>query len=481
MQVAQAAMPTGTTARGRGRIARAAAARLLDVARARLAELSPDRTAPNICRSWLSCGQPGLTGVNDMKIAIVHEWLTTYAGSEKVLEAMLEEFPEADVFTLINFLPKEHGAIILPRVVRTSFMQKIPFIRKTYRRLLALMPYAVEQYDLSDYDVVVSNSHAVAKGVITGPDQLHICYCYTPMRYAWDLQNQYLKESGLFTGLSGIIARIMLHRIRIWDMRTAPGVDHFIGCSGYIARRIRKIYRREAAVIYPNVAVDDFGLNEGPREDFYFTSSRMVPYKKIHLIVEAFAKMPERRLVVIGDGPQFKRIKALAAPNVTLMGYQPFSVLQSHLQRAKAFIFAAEEDFGIAPLEAQACGTPVLAFGKGGALETVVDGVTGLHFHEQSAEAIRAVVEKFEAYPQVFEPAQLRAHADRFSTREFRRQFRTFVEARWEEHRAEVEADTSPALGELQALARDSARKAATQQKAGRTAEAASAPLPSNS
>jgi glycosyltransferase involved in cell wall biosynthesis len=237
---------------------------------------------------------------------------------------------------------------------------------------------------------------------------------------------------------------MILNRIRIWDMRTAPGVDHFIGCSGYIARRIHKIYRRDAAVIYPNVAVDDFVIGNGPREDFYFTSSRMVPYKKMHLIVEAFSKMPNRRLIVIGEGPQFKRIKALAGPNVTLLGYQPFEVLKSHLQRARAFIFAAEEDFGVAPLEAQACGTPVLAFGKGGALETVVDGATGLHFHEQSADAIRDVVERFERLPvDYFDPEALRVHADQFSVKNFRAQFRAFVDGRWAEHVAALGAVAS--------------------------------------
>ena len=386
-----------------------------------------------------------------MKIAIIHEWLTTYAGSEKVLEAMLAEYPQADVFTLINFLPKEHGTTILPRVVRTSFMQKIPLVRHFYRHLLWMMPFAVEQYDLSEYDLIISNCHSVAKGVITGPDQLHICYCYTPMRYAWDLQNQYLAESGMKSGLKGLLARMLLNRIRIWDMRTAPGVDHFIGCSGYIARRIRKIYRRDATVIYPNVAVEDFVIGNGPREDFYFTSSRMVPYKKIHLIVEAFSKMPDRRLIVIGAGPQFKRIQALAGPNVTLLGYQPFDVLRSHLQHARAFIFAAEEDFGVAPLEAQACGTPVLAYGKGGSLETVAEGVTGLHFHEQSADAIRDAVERFEKLPaDFFNPEALSLHADKFSTKNFRAQFRAFVEARWAEHLASVGAGAwDEPLGEV--------------------------------
>jgi glycosyltransferase involved in cell wall biosynthesis len=373
-----------------------------------------------------------------MKIAIVHEWLVTHAGSEKVLEAMLAEFPQADVFTLIDFLPETHRTVIGPRVVRTSFMQRIPFVKRLYRHLLALMPLAVEQFDLSDYDLVISNSHSVAKGVITGPDQLHICYCYSPMRYAWDLQSQYLEESRLGHGLAGVVARLILHRMRIWDMRTAPGVDHFIACSEYVARRIRKIYRRHAAVIYPNVAIEDFSIGREPRQDFYVTSSRMVPYKKINLIVEAFSRMPDRKLVVIGDGPQFNRVKALAGENVTLLGYQPLPVLLDHLRRAKAFIFAAEEDFGLVPLEAQACGTPVLAFAKGGSLETVVDGVTGLHFHEQSASAICEAVATFETSARDFDPVRIRAHAERFGTGRFRQQFRQYVEARWEEHRDEL-------------------------------------------
>jgi glycosyltransferase involved in cell wall biosynthesis len=226
--------------------------------------------------------------------------------------------------------------------------------------------------------------------------------------------------------------------MRLWDIRTSTGVDHFIACSEYIARRIKKVYRRESSVIYPNVALDDFVISNEERGEFYLTSSRMVPYKKMHLIVEAFARMPDRKLIVIGEGPQFKRIKALATSNVTMLGYQPYNVLHWHLQRAKAFIFAAEEDFGIAPVEAQACGTPVLAFAKGGARETVLDGVTGLHFHEQTPSAICDVVERFEALPHPFDPAQLRAHAERFSTQQFRRQFRSFVDARWAEHQERI-------------------------------------------
>ena len=368
-----------------------------------------------------------------MRVAIVHEWLVTYAGSEKVLSAMLEEFPQADIFCQIDFLSDKDRSNIGGRHPKTSFIQKFPFAKNKYRYYFPFMPFAVEQHDLSGYDVIISNSHSVAKGVIVGPDQLHICYCYSPMRYAWGLQNQYLTESGM-SGISGGLARLILHFVRIWDARTAFSADHFIACSKYIGRRILKTYRREATVIYPNVDVDSF-IPGGEREEFYVTSSRMVPYKKIHLIVEAFAQLPSRKLVVIGSGPQFKRIKALATPNVTILGFQEFPVLLHHLQRARAFIFAAEEDFGIAPLEAQACGTPVIAYGRGGASETVIDGITGLHFNEQTPEAIRDAVLRFESFPRDhFDETRVRAQAQRFSTPVFRARFRAFVEEAWAAH-----------------------------------------------
>lgn len=382
------------------------------------------------------------------KIAFVHEWLITYAGSEKVLQAMLEEFPTADLFCVIDFLSPANRAKLQGRKPRTTFLQKVPFIEKYYKYFLLFMPMAIEQYDMSDYDIIISNSHAVAKGIIVGPDQLHICYCYSPMRYAWDLHDEYLSESGFRGGLPTIMARAVLHWIRIWDVRSSFSVDHYIACSKYISRRIQKIYRRDAAVIYPNVSVDDF-VPGGQREDFYLTSSRLTPYKRVHLIVEAFAQMPARKLVVIGAGPQFDRIKRTATSNVTVLGYQEHPVLLAHMQTAKAFIFAAEEDFGIAPLEAQACGTPVLAFSKGGARETVVDGVTGLHFHEQTREAICDVVERFEALPTPLEPMRIRAHANRFSTGRFKREFTEFVRRAWTDHTQMLETGSSTNLGLL--------------------------------
>ncbi len=233
------------------------------------------------------------------------------------------------------------------------------------------MPLAIEQLDVSKHDIILSSSHAVAKGIITGPDQLHISYIHSPIRYAWDLQHQYIKEAGLDKGMKGMVARWLLHKIRLWDCRTSNGVDHFIANSEFISRRIRKVYGRESKVIYPPVDVNRFKLCEN-KDDYYFTASRMVPYKRMDLIVEAFSQMPDKKLVVIGDGSEMSKIKAKASSNIELLGYQPNSVMQEYMQKAKGFVFAAEEDFGITPVEAQACGTPVIAFGKGGALKQFV-------------------------------------------------------------------------------------------------------------
>ena len=360
-----------------------------------------------------------------MKVAIVHDWLVTYAGAERVLEQMINQFPDADLFSLVDFLPENERGFIKNKPVKTSFIQNLPKARKKYRSYLPLMPLAVEQFDLSGYDLVISSSHCVAKGVITGPDQRHICMIYTPVRYAWDLQHQYLRESGLDHGFKGKIAKMVLHYIRMWDLRTANGVDEYIAISDYIARRVWKCYRRKSTVIYPPVDVEKFTLFE-QKEDFYLTASRMVPYKKIDLIVEAFASMPDKKLIVIGDGPDYEKIKAKATSNVTLMGYQPFEVLRDHMQRAKAFVFAAEEDFGIAPVEAQACGTPVIAYGKGGALETVVEGETGMFFEEQTATSLTNCIKKFELSCDSYICSNINDNAKRFSTENFARNFLEF-------------------------------------------------------
>lgn len=371
-----------------------------------------------------------------MKVAIIHDWLVTYAGAERVLEQMLKVYPDADLFSMVDFLPEGQRDFIMNKPVTTSFIQKLPFAKKKYRGYLPLMPLAVEQFDLSAYDLVISSSHAVAKGVITGPDQCHICMCYSPIRYAWDLQHQYLRQSGLDKGFKGWLAKWQLHKIRLWDLRTANGVDQFIAISNFIAKRIHKVYRRTSVTIYPPVAVQDFVLFE-EKEDYYFTASRMVPYKKIDLIVETFSKkFPNKKLIVIGDGPDFDKIKALAGSNVTLLGYQKFDVLKDHLARAKAFIFAAEEDFGIAPLEAQASGTPVIAFGKGGALETIkgldCEQPTGLFFEQQTIEYLALAIEQFENNISVFSAQACVDNAQRFSETRFRQEFESFVETEYQ-------------------------------------------------
>ncbi|KQR74512.1 glycosyl transferase [Burkholderia sp. Leaf177] len=359
-----------------------------------------------------------------MKVAIVHDWLVVSGGAEKVLEQMIACFPQADIFSLVDFL--EDRSIVHNKPVRTSFIQRLPFAEKKYRGYLPLMPLAIEQFDLSSYDLILSSSHAVAKGVLVGPDQTHVSYVHSPIRYAWDLQHQYLREARLERGPRSWLARMLLHYLRNWDARSANGVDRIIANSQFVARRIMKSYRRESAVIAPPVDVQAFEVGD-EKGDFYLTASRMVPYKRIDMIVEAFASMPERKLVVIGDGPQMDLVRAKATPNVSILGYQTFDVLKDHMQRAKAFVYAAEEDFGIAIVEAQACGTPVIAFGKGGALESVVplgmSGATGIHFPEQTAGSLCDAVDRFEDSPHAFSAQACRKNAERFSAADFRRKF----------------------------------------------------------
>jgi len=376
-----------------------------------------------------------------MKVAIVHDWMTLKGGGESCVEQLLAIYPQADLFCVVEFLAEDDRAWLRGREVHTSFIQRLPGARTRYRSYLPLMPLAVEQFDLTGYDLVISSSSSVAKGVVTGPDQVHVSYTHSPMRYAWDLQFQYLRESNLLRGVKSAMARTILHYMRIWDTRTAHGVDHFLANSAFVARRIRKVYGREATIIHPPVDVEGFspGL---PREDFYVTVSRMVPYKRIPLIVEAFAQMPERRLVVIGEGPDMEAARRLAGPNVTLMGKQSREVVVSHLQRAKAFIFAAEEDFGIAPVEAQACGTPVIAFGKGGALETIRghdgEAQTGVFFDRQTPLSLIVAMEHFDRRAHAITPEACRANAERFATTRFHEEIARFVDEAMAHHAGQI-------------------------------------------
>lgn len=367
-------------------------------------------------------------GKKSLKVALVCEWLITFAGAEKVAAAILSVFPQADVYAVVDFLPEEHRGWLRGKKVRTTFIQNLPGAKRHYKSYLPLMPLAIEQLDLSGYDLIISSSHCVAKGVLTGPSQIHISYVHSPMRYAWDLTHEYLREAHLEYGIKGWIAKLILHYMRLWDSRTACGVDAFVANSRFIAQRIKKVYGREADVIHPPVDVDKFRACE-EKEDYYLTASRIVPYKKVHVIVEAFRQMPDRKLVVIGAGPGLGELKKLAGPNVEILGYQSDEVLREKMQHAKAFVFAAEEDFGITPVEAQACGTPVIAYGRGGALETVRPE-TGCFFYEQVPEAICKTVKDFERRQETFSPTDCHAWAESFRVSRFCREFEAYVESK---------------------------------------------------
>jgi O-antigen biosynthesis alpha-1,3-mannosyltransferase len=370
-------------------------------------------------------------GIANLRVALVHDWLVTYAGAERVLEQLLVMFPDADVYTLLDLLKPQDRGFLNGANVHTSFIQRIPLLHRRHRAMLPLMPLAVEQFDMSAYDIVISSSHAVAKGVLTGPGQLHISYCHSPMRYAWDLQHQYLREADI-RGAKGWLARFFLHRLRLWDVRTANGVDAFVANSRFIAKRLRKTYRRSSRVIHPPVDVDAFALRTD-KEDFFLAASRLVPYKRMPLIVEAFSAMPDRHLVVVGDGPEMDRVRAAAGRNVEVVGWKSSNALRDLMQRARAFVFAAEEDFGITPVEAQACGTPVIAYGGGGVAETVIDGDTGVFFQRQSVPDLIDAVNRFDR-ADLLGPDAIRHNAERFGADVFRERMAKFVSKAWDRH-----------------------------------------------
>lgn len=363
----------------------------------------------------------------DIRVAVIHDWLPLVGGAERVLEQILEIYPHADIYTLFDFVSRDDAPFLQGKNVTTSFLQRFPKVENYYRHLLQLFPYAIEQFDLRQYELIVSSSSAVAKGVISSPDQLHICYCHSPMRYAWDLQAHYLKHTGLSSGLRSVFIRYVLHKLRMWDVISSNRVDLFVANSSYIAERINKTYRRESTVINPPVNINRFQI-ETKKEDFYLAASRQVPYKRIDLIVEAFKHCPDKRLIVIGDGPEHKKIKALAGPNVQILGYQPDAVMVDYMRRAKAFLFAAQEDFGILPVEAQACGTPVIAYGRGGARETVIDKRTGMLFDEQTIPSLLDALERFERLQGKFNSGEIRQHAASFSELRFRRELKQFID-----------------------------------------------------
>lgn len=354
-----------------------------------------------------------------MKVAIVHEWLETYAGSERVVEQLLELFPDADLYAVCDFLPDSERGFLKGKRPVTSFIQRLPRAQRWFRYYLGLMPLAVEQFDLSGYDLVLSSSHAVAKGVLTGPATLHLSYVHSPMRYAWDLQHQYLRQARLDRGLKGALTRMLLARMRAWDHASAARPDVIAANSAWIAERIRKSWRRESTVVHPPVDLAGFPFVAQKGGD-YVVASRMVPYKRIDLIASAFRAMPERRLIIAGDGPEMPRVREAAggAANIVFRGRVPQAELVALLQSARAFVFAAEEDFGIGMVEAQACGTPLIAYRRGGAADIVRDGETGVLFPEQTAESLAAAVARFESL--AITPDSCHANAQRFSREAFR-------------------------------------------------------------
>ncbi len=354
-----------------------------------------------------------------MKRAIVADWLTTYAGAEKCIESFTNLYPDSDVFSLVDFLnEKERNIILKGKYAKTSFIQNLPFKEK-FRNYLPLFPYAVENFDLREYDLILSSSHSVAKNVLTHSEQLHICYCHTPMRYAWDM---FLDYTNNLSFPKRQIVKYFLHKIRIWDYVGAGRVDYFIANSKFIQKRIKKVYKRDSVVIYPPVDVDKFTLCT-KKEDYYVTMSRLVGYKRVDLIVKAFNKNG-KKLIVIGDGEEFENIKKIAKSNIELMGYLKEDEAIKIIQKAKAFVFAAIEDFGITPVEAQACGTPVIALNKGGSAESVNEK-TGVFFEIQSINSINKAIKEFES--KKFDYNYIRKWAERFSRDRFEREIKEFV------------------------------------------------------
>jgi glycosyltransferase involved in cell wall biosynthesis len=367
-----------------------------------------------------------------LKKALISDWYYVNGGAEKVIHSINSIWNDFEHFALIDFLNEEDRKFILNgKKAKTSFIQKLPTVKKNHRKFLQLFPIAIEQFDLTDYDLIISSSSAVAKGIKVNKNQLHICYCHSPMRYAWDLREQYLKDAGLTKGLKGFYAKSVLDKIQKWDLSNSENVDYFIANSKHIAQRIKKTYNKDSVVIYPPVDVDFFGLEE-TKEDYYLTASRMVAYKKTQLIVEAFNELPHLKLIVAGEGPELEKLQKIAKNNIQFVGYVENKKLRSLMQKAKAFIFAAEEDFGIIPVEVQACGTPVIALSKGGTLETVVENQTGIFFDEQTAEKIKEAIIHFGT--KNFEPKIIREHAIKFSKQRFENEIKEFVDIKFKEH-----------------------------------------------
>ncbi len=367
--------------------------------------------------------------MDNIKVALVHDWLTGQRGGEKVLEVLAEIFPKAPIYTLFHFKGCQ-AETIESREIRTSFLQGLPFLKNRYRHYLPLFPLAVELFNLGDFDLVVSSSHCVAKGAIPPPDALHVSYIHSPIRYAWNQYFAYFSPERLSFFSRRFVPPVM-HRLRVWDESSAARVDHFIANSANVARRIMKYYRREADVIHPPADIDFFRPAAGGERgaDFLIVSA-LVPYKRIDLAIQVFNKSGER-LTIVGSGPDLRRLRKMSRHNINFLGPVSADELRSLYQKSSALLLPGEEDFGIAAVEAQACGTPVIALGRGGALESVVSGQTGLLFPELTASSLRAALDKFGSLK--FNDAAVRSHAEKFSRKSFKEKLSAYLEQKWAE------------------------------------------------
>ncbi|WP_283180082.1 glycosyltransferase [Gemmobacter sp. 24YEA27] len=362
-----------------------------------------------------------------MRVAIIHYWLVGMRGGERVLEEMLRLYPQADLFTHVADR-SALSPLIADRPIHESFIARLPGARRHYQKYLPLMPRALEELDLRGYDLILSMESGPAKGIIPPPGSLHICYAHSPMRYIWDHYPQY--RAGLGNPLMRMWFSRLAHRLRIWDVSTAARVDRFIANSHFVADRIMQYYRRDADVVHPPVDLEAYHpvTPPSPRSHYLFVSE-LVRYKRADLVIEAFRGWPERRLLVVGTGSERAALERDLPPNVTLLGRVPGSDLPDLYRRAHALIFPGEEDFGIVPVEAMACGTPVLAYGRGGATDSVIEGRTGLFFHDQSVAAIRQAVLDFENAPHRFDPEDIATHARGFGAPRFRAEIAAIIQA----------------------------------------------------
>ncbi len=369
------------------------------------------------------------------RVAFVHDWLVNRGGSERFLEAAMRLYPQAELFTTIYNAQNFGNDQFAGRKVHASFVDGLPLAKRHYRAYVPLMPFAIEQFDFRSFDLVISSSHAVAHGVLPQPDQLHINYVHSPARYAWQLYHEYAANWRIGRARKSWLAKAFLHYLRLWDFAAAARVDDFIANSQWVAKSIRRAYRREAQVIYPPVRVEAFEPG-ARRENYYITVCRLVPYKRVDLIVEAFNQLPFP-LIIVGEGPEYKRLAGRAKPNIQFLVGQTDEQVAGLLGRAKGFVYAAVEDFGIAAVEAQAAGCPVIAYARGGLTDTVVNGKTGLLYLPQTAQGLIAAITQFEDMAPRLKISDMRSNAERFGVERFEREFTAFVSTRWEEFHRE--------------------------------------------